>query len=462
MREEYRASFHVYMIGPSSTDSVRLHNILQDLKYPVLRFDSLSEAVSEISSCPPHFVILSEELPKRDHHSILATLVGLLPETHFLTLGKRTPEFPKPEFFDLGLEGHLDSGSSLAEIKRIFDQRSEADILRYSKEQLPNDEGVSFSDFSNACKSENPLGQFISKLHLKNHSDVLVYLRYFSARHVLAVLGGQGGGNLDGLGIDLNLDSNFKLESLLNPNQFPLVREFVKDTFSKDFFYAKPIIYQNEPIGILVLASGSSDCSKNFQDQWIEVLERIYSLQFMQARLQTLDQFCPETEALSLDGFSAEVKKEVARSRRLKLATSLVVLQVDHWSQLSAEMNSIQRKNWLRALYRFLIRHSRVNDYVGRISDGMFGVLLPHTKVEGAKVKADRLRALIESAELKVGGKVKKFTLSCGISEYPRIGSDAESLLQKAIDIVNKNESQQSNHNYVASFLSRESVDFDV
>lgn len=461
MLEEYRASFHIYILGPPTDLLKKNQGVLESLGYSILRFDSLSEALSEISSCPPHFVVFSEKLPKRDLISILATLSRLLPETHFLTFGKRSLEFPSPELFDLGLEGHVEESSSPAEIRKTFDQRVQLELDRYSLEQGGSLTEFKFADYLKAIKSENPFNHFISHLTLGNSDDVLVYLRYFSARHALAVIAGKGGSSFEGLGIDLTMEKNFNMDQLANPNDFELIREFVADSFGKSCFEARTIGYQNEPIGILVLASNSPDCKSRFQDHWVDALEMIYSLQFMKSRLQNLDHFCPETEALSLGGFAAEAKKELARSRRLEQPTSLIALQVDHWEELSQGMNSIQKKNWLRALYRFLTKYSRINDSVGRIADGMFAVLLPHTPVEGAKLKADRLRELISNAELKVGGQVKRFTLSCGVSEYPRISTDPESLVESAVQAI-AHGATEPNQSYVAPFLHRGSVDFEV
>jgi diguanylate cyclase (GGDEF)-like protein len=91
----------------------------------------------------------------------------------------------------------------------------------------------------------------------------------------------------------------------------------------------------------------------------------------------------------------------------------------------------------MRVAARVLEKHSRVNDILGRTGVDEFGLLLPHTSKEGAMIKAERLRMLMESADFgKVLHGFNHLTISLGVSEYPGMVRDSEELLQFADDAL--------------------------
>ena len=78
-----------------------------------------------------------------------------------------------------------------------------------------------------------------------------------------------------------------------------------------------------------------------------------------------------------------------------------------------------------------LSRYTRSNDFVARIGGEKFVVLLPDTCIEDATRFAEKLRALIASAEFEVDGVEIAVTISCGLSPLkPRNG--AEQLYRRA------------------------------
>ncbi len=82
---------------------------------------------------------------------------------------------------------------------------------------------------------------------------------------------------------------------------------------------------------------------------------------------------------------------------------------------------------------RIFEKHSRVNDIIGRTGNDEFGIILPHTGKQGALIKAERLRRIIESADFsRVLSTFPSLTVSLGVAEYPTMVRDAEELVQAA------------------------------
>src|SRR5262249_7277116 len=87
----------------------------------------------------------------------------------------------------------------------------------------------------------------------------------------------------------------------------------------------------------------------------------------------------------------------------------------------------------LRMAARIFEKHSRVNDIIGRTGSDEFGIVLPHTGKQGALIKMERLRRIIESADFsRVIHSFPQITISVGVSEYPRFVRDSDELVQSA------------------------------
>lgn len=319
---------------------------------------------------------------------------------------------------------------------------------------------ISFTSFYEALNHKNPYERFFRDLHLDNENDVLCYLQYLPARHVLIARAGKGLASFDNLGINLSLDKSFDLDKLKKPQNFSLLKEFVQSALERRNYFACSVESNNEPIGLIVLASHRPVSSTDFNFEWVHGLELIASHRMISRKLEKFDQFCPDTEILTPVGVSAQLHKEVVRARRLKQPVSAIVFAIDNFQELSKSMNGIQKKNWLIAVGKLLKSNSRINDLVGRLSEELFVVVLPHTSLEGAKTKALRLSRIVSESTLKVAGQSLKFTLSSSLNEYPRISEDAEELLSKGIDLVRSNKNASSV--LIAGSRMHFQSDFDV
>ena len=295
---------------------------------------------------------------------------------------------------------------------------------------------LTFSSVFQVLKQKDPYKGLLQSLQLTHKEDVLCFLQYHSARHVLVVRAGVGDMNFENLGIPLSQDKKFDLERMKNPNGFELLKQFVNEALEKSSFFAYPVFVNEDPLGLLVLSSNRSLSAKDFPMEWVEALELIANYRLMVRQLSQVENFSLDTDLLNRKGFEIHAHREVARSRRTERPLSAIVFKVDAFEDLSKSMNGLQIRNWMRAIGKLLRAQSRLNDQVSYLGDGLFGTLLPHTNLEGAKVKARRIQGLVREAELRVGSAKLKFSLSCAINEYPRLCEDDISLVERAIDLV--------------------------
>lgn len=320
---------------------------------------------------------------------------------------------------------------------------------------------VLLGEFYKALNSKDPFMSFLQSIELNREGDVLCYLQYLSARHILVARAGKGMSSFDNLGLHLSQDKNFDLDKIRHPQSFELLKEFVSGALEREDYLASCVEVEGEPLGIVVLASKQVLEPGDFNMEWAQGIQLISSYGLLYRRVEKRDEYYPDTEILTPSGVHSFLQKEVIRARRLERPVSTVTFRVDHFEQHSQNMNSLQKKNWMLALGRLLKSQSRINDHVGRLKDGLFIVVLPHTSLEGAQTKATRLMEMVEESTLKVGGQSLKFSLSAVLNEYPRLSEGAEDLLSKSADLI---ETQVNEKSFLRAVGTREhfQVDFEV
>jgi diguanylate cyclase len=125
------------------------------------------------------------------------------------------------------------------------------------------------------------------------------------------------------------------------------------------------------------------------------------------------------------NGRALDEKLEVllGATRRGAADFSIALVSIDREAAPSAEPGRVDPKSQLAPLARLIQSCMRENDFVARYGDDEFVVVMPQTKLAGACVFADRLRAA--TAERLA------LTVSCGITQLQRKDT-SKSLLGRA------------------------------
>jgi len=122
---------------------------------------------------------------------------------------------------------------------------------------------------------------------------------------------------------------------------------------------------------------------------------------------------------------------EFARATRYRHPLSILLLAVDHLEALVSTHGEPALEEWRRALADALRRSLRQIDVIARTGSNEMAILLPETTGAGARVVAERARALASRIIVKGdGGAMRpalpvKASVSIGLCDAPSDGLDS-------------------------------------
>lgn len=132
------------------------------------------------------------------------------------------------------------------------------------------------------------------------------------------------------------------------------------------------------------------------------------------ARLSRTDRLT----GLNNRGFWEEnLDQEFRRFRRNQTPASLIMFDIDHFKKVNDTYGHQAGDEVIKTVARTLLQLQRETDISGRYGGEEFGVILPETTSEQAKVMAERLRTSLEATPVNYEGQTISFTISLGICE---------------------------------------------
>ena len=460
--EEVRTSFTVYVIASQLEQFNGMIESLNLAGYMVAGFNELTSAFSEFFTNPPHFLLLDAEEKGFDLKAAVSQVAAQLPESHLFLMTPVASREKAAAFLENGVyDLILTPLASHVELVRSLDRAAERDYFMYMNERLM-ESGEAQKQSAPAAPQETANLKFSEDFHLEfarklfaqstidecvqvfleSASNAIggvpgVFFKYIQNRRVLLAAHGVGleGMDLGGLGVNFNEAApGFRTIQLREPMRIESFNDMVKGVFSVEEFFAWPLYILSEMHGVICfLGAPPSEALNELLREWLILLEKAVSLVEAEKRLHVVSIKDVSTDLLNRQTFITKIHEEVSRSRRTHLPTCLIMIAVDQFGQLSSTYGQEEAQLVLRVAARVLEKHSRVNDIVGRTGVDEFGLLLPHTTKEGALVKAERLRLLMESADFsKVLTGFSHLTISLGVSEYPSMARDSDDLLQSA------------------------------
>lgn len=133
--------------------------------------------------------------------------------------------------------------------------------------------------------------------------------------------------------------------------------------------------------------------------------------------------------------------KEFARVKRYDETLSLIMLDIDHFKRVNDERGHLAGDEVIRRTAEILSNGIRESDTLGRYGGEEFAVLLPHTKLDGALVLAERLRKCVAAQPITFGNQSIPVTISIGVAElhpdtpsYEQLIQDADTALYQSKD----------------------------
>jgi diguanylate cyclase (GGDEF)-like protein len=208
----------------------------------------------------------------------------------------------------------------------------------------------------------------------------------------------------------------------------------VKEVFNRQTFAASTYVSEGDTLGMVLILADLNLVENELVRDYLRMLDLAYRRNVALKDRHTLDIYDSATGIFNRRHFSKLIDEEIARSRRLLLPVSLIFINVDRIRLFNEKIGAKQADAVLKIIALIFKRTARVNDAVARLGGDEFAFLLPHTPSSGATLKAERLRRIIESTKFPLleNSQLGPVTVSLGVSEYPSLCSDSESLLRSA------------------------------
>jgi two-component system, cell cycle response regulator len=141
----------------------------------------------------------------------------------------------------------------------------------------------------------------------------------------------------------------------------------------------------------------------------------------------------PLTNLYNRRFFAEILESELQRSRRLKSALSLLLVDIDHFKNVNDSYGHQMGDRVLVAVTETLRKGLRSYDIASRYGGEEFILILPATPIAAAVEVAERLRQSVASRKLDLRPEKLVVTVSIGVSSFPCGDADnGDLLLQRA------------------------------
>jgi diguanylate cyclase (GGDEF)-like protein len=149
----------------------------------------------------------------------------------------------------------------------------------------------------------------------------------------------------------------------------------------------------------------------------------------MVAYLANID---PLTKSLTRRHFFNIAESEFMRFTRYRRPLSVLVLDADSFKAINDTHGHHAGDIVLRSLSLVALEQKRAQDTFGRLGGEEFGLILPETGLEQAKIVADRIQTVWEKTPSNLDGMLIHSTVSIGVAEAQADDKTFDAVLRRA------------------------------
>jgi diguanylate cyclase (GGDEF)-like protein len=169
-------------------------------------------------------------------------------------------------------------------------------------------------------------------------------------------------------------------------------------------------------------------------DKWTRLQQAMADKEKLE-RLATFDSL---TGLYNRRAILGKLREVINLANRYKEDFSLSMLDIDHFKKVNDRYGHLTGDDVLEKVAALIRGNIRDTDIAGRYGGEEFIIVLPQTTLSSAWVVAERLRSIIEQAEMKdPAGNVFAITVSQGLAGWER-GEDAHSLISRSDEALYK------------------------
>jgi diguanylate cyclase (GGDEF)-like protein len=445
-----RKDFTIYVVDSETSYCDLVSESLRGAGYHVESFMKGEDVIAQVKTHPPHIIVFGTYLMGMTGIQLIKQVRELSPDIQMVITANYAEGEIASEALTLGASDRIFKPiQNINDIVFSIDRVAERKFLEFSNEALYtklisskaaqrrlrrrflaertlHDFPKKFSQQLKSCiDGSQGLTALVESLSRELTTDVL-FFRYipvqnhFVCTHVTSNLEEK----LKGIQLNLSFES---LE-----NDYEGARDILTVLLSTNHFDYRIVSASGKALGLLVIAKSLVDptvrASLEHSLQVFEIFYELYETRKILYENLIRDEL---TGAWTRSEFERRSVDEISRARRLKMAVSMLYIGIDKAETIKSTIKQEAFELLIKKLASLLQRTSRVTDIIGRYGESELAVLLPHTDKLGAAIKAEKFRRLVERSDLAVNSDIA-IRVSIGVSEYPSLCMDAETLWNAA------------------------------
>jgi len=244
-------------------------------------------------------------------------------------------------------------------------------------------------------------------------------------------------------GQDVVLKEHSPLRSYFEANPIPVLHDvLINNNFGDDLEKLNklmpcliiPMKSKDSLNGVIILgAKMSCDNYSESEIEFIQNLAKFAAIAVENSRLYLMAILDRMTRLFIHHYFQERLIEELNRSRRNSAPLSLIMADIDHFKNFNDTYGHQQGDIILKNTAKIIKNNIRNVDIPARYGGEEFAVILPNTKLEDAFLVANRLREMIEKAEITGQDTPLHVTVSIGVAQFnPDVDSSSFNLIKRA------------------------------
>lgn len=411
--------------------------------------------IDRLKSKNPHVVVFSILEIKGSLSEFVENILKVSPETRFVTLGKNLQFSILVEYARHGLEEFVtfDKENLGLRISSCVDRICEKLYYIYQNEQLladlkkssiaaavPSPEvpmalasGPGLTERIVAYQSVTGREALIQRFFEYSGVQPIYHLRFLPS--VMSFVATQAFGvspqEIQGVGCQIEGLAMKDIATQLSLGVVPVpILEVAQKSLKVMSPQLQPLYVAGQLEGLILFSADLELQKKEKLMDEFSLFVLAFSAMDLQKRLEILEIQDPVTEVFNKKYYDIKLIEEVERALRIKQAVSLMKISIDDFFEIEQVLGDSAHDLLLKKVAQLILKSSRTNDCVARTAQNEFSVLMPHCHRQGALVRAERVRRIIENSMTVESGI--KVSVSIGISEYPTLCGSAAAIEESA------------------------------
>ncbi|MBU4376886.1 MAG: diguanylate cyclase [Candidatus Omnitrophica bacterium] len=226
------------------------------------------------------------------------------------------------------------------------------------------------------------------------------------------------------------------------------VQDFREENNIKNFA-ALPIISRKKAVGLILIGNDAEGFE--FKEDDADVLKIFakqaaiaYESSILTKRAKELEIKDDLTDLYNEKYIAERLEEEIRRAVICQRPCSYIVFSIDDFDKFRTENGELATEKALKKLASAFNRHATEIGRAARLSGDSFALLLPEKNKREAYKIAEDVRRDVENMELE-SEKIRRLTISGGVSENPIDGMSAAELMRKAATGVSVARTQGKN-----------------